>query len=120
MSLTEIIKKESMFAEELLKLKGEIEAEITNTDIPGVTKLGKNCCTVKLSGLSSWSPEYYSADKQAEAVYEQLEKCSTATQMLNALSEMIETGYAFAKSKNRIRLNSTTIKILKEFREKED
>lgn len=120
MSLNSIIKQEAIFAEELLKLKSEIEAEITNTDIPGVTKLGKNCCTVKLSGLSSWSPEYYNANAQAAAVYEYLKKCSTATQILSALNEMVETGYAFSKSKNRVRLNSTTINILKKFREKEE
>lgn len=112
MNLSDIVAFEASYRESLADIKRQITGSIRKAEIPNVTKLGTNCCTVKLSNLSVWDPSYYISDVQADAVEKVINGKDTGTALVNSILEMIETGYA-GSGKNRVQLNKTTITVLK-------
>ena len=112
MKLNEMVALEASYQESLSDIKRRITEDIRKAEIPNVAKLGTNCCTVKLSNLSVWDPNYYISDAQANAVEKVINGKGSGTALVNSILEMIETGYA-GSSKNRVPLNKTTITVLK-------
>lgn len=73
----------------------------------------------QLDKTDNWSPDYYFAKKQAEAVSICLENCSTAKQLLKAVEDMLTkkyvhvyVGHSYTLS-DRVYLNEDTLEILR-------
>ena len=114
MTLKELANVELQQTLILDKTRSIIKKRILTTELPGVTQLSSNCCAVKVSDGSSWVPEYYIRDRQAEAVDTELAKCHTAIDFITAADKMLQTGYAAYGTLHRVPLNEVTLKIIQE------
>lgn len=95
---------------------------IRNQKTPEVQQAEHNgirIMTVKMSTIAGTpgfvlSAGYYSADKQAAAVYQALKDCKTPMQVKNAVKIMLQREAVYKNSELVCRLNEQTLRILKE------
>lgn len=108
--------------QQLLQLVESIKADIgisvrNATSIDGVTNSDKTvaCCTVSSQSLTRTKildPNYYLQPAQANAVCRRIQSAKTVTELLNRITEMVETGVISSKYGNTIHLNNSTIACL--------
>lgn len=97
-----------------------IVEKIKNTQINNVEQINDFMCVVRLKSLtSSWSPELYLSNVQAMNVDKALAACKTAKAFIEKIRSMISEKKVKINS-NYYYFNNTTIKILKEFLEKNE
>lgn len=113
-TIDDIIAMEASVTPLVQKAKEELVNQIRTTPIPGVTKIGENCCTVSMSAIQNrpWSAEYYIADSQATIIESVVRGIRSATALKTKLTEMLDRGYVIT-SGTRHMLNDTTLGIIR-------
>ena len=94
MTLKDVIKQEKKIKKMLKEIKAEIKQKAKNIELEGVIKIcdNPNIVTVKLSDLknNNWSPDYYSAETQANHIITFLENTTTATSFIEKIQKIIQ------------------------------
>lgn len=114
MTLNEMLNFEHEYQRALNRIKDNTVNMIRHTVIPNTHQLNAHMCLVTISALRGqpWDPAYYLSERQADAVEAVFRNCSSVTALRKAIAEMCKTGYD-SKKQNRVRLNDTTLSILR-------
>lgn len=115
-SINKIIELEKSIAEMLKDLTEKIKQSTQETNMPGVNQVSPNAATVKVSSLDRGilCPYYYLQSAQAEIVERNLRSAKTASEFVEKMKNMIETGKVKNGSET-MRINPQTIDVLKSY-----
>lgn len=114
-NMNEILKIEKQIEEMICSISAQACAEIENSPMPGVKKLGGNAVAVKLSEVRKHNliltPEYYIPESQARVVATALSGVKRASELQKKVTEMLRTKSVKIGGNTHV-LNPQTLAVL--------
>lgn len=115
-NMNEILEIEKQIEEMICSISAQACAEIENSPMPGVKKLGGNAVAVKLSEVMKnhnliLTPEYYIPESQARVVATALSGVKRASELQKKVMEMLRTKSVKIGGNTHV-LNPQTLAVL--------